>query len=168
MTHAPYLEHREHVPPEWADRNGVLRPAFAVVIFDHAIDVLYDGLGIGWPYRRQTDFSTFTLETHTLLERSMFAGDDLLVRNHVLAVDGKRMHIAQEMFRAGESVRSALMEQLSIHVDLAIRRSAPFPPERRAAIEAAAAAQSDWPRPRGTGARVGLVSVGISWQARNK
>lgn len=156
MTATSFAEHRERVLPEWVDAAGELRPAFAVVIFDHAIDRLYDGIGIGDAYREATSFSTFTLETHSLFETPLCAGEEALVRSHILDVDAKRMHIAQEMFRPGERERAALMEQLSIHIDLTVRRSAPFPPERLAQIRAAMAAQADWPRPAGTGQRIAL------------
>ncbi len=158
MTATSYAEHRERVRPEWVDTAGELAPAFAVVIFDHAIDRLYDGIGIGDDYRQATDFSTFTLETHSLLEQPVRAGEEVLVRSHILAVDAKRMHIAQEMFRPGRTRRAALMEQLSIHIDLSIRHSAPFPPERLAQICAAMEAHAGWARPAGTGQRIAIVA----------
>ena len=157
MTAEGYTEHRERVRPDWVDTAGELAPAYAVVIFDHAIDRLYDGIGLGDDYRQATDFSTFTLETHSLLEQPVPAEEEVLVRSHILAVDGKRMHIAQEMFRPGETRRVALMEQLSIHIDLSIRRSAPFPPERLARVRAAMDAQREWPGPLGTGQRITLA-----------
>ncbi len=153
---ADYAEHRERVRPEWADQDGFLAPAYAVVIFDRAIDLLYDGIGLGLTYIRATGCSTFTLETHMLQEQPVPVGAGVLVRNRILAVDAKRMHIAQEMFRLGQARRAALMEQLSIHVDLAIRRSAPFPPERLAEIRAAMRTLSDGPEPVGTGRPVSL------------
>lgn len=165
LAAAGRLDHREQVRPEWVDHDGVLRAAFLVVIFDHAIDALYEGLGLGVAYRLETSFSTFTLETHTLLERPIRAGEEMVVRNSVLAVDAKRMHIAQEMFgqetRVGAdgAKRAALMEQLSIHVDLAIRRSTPFPPERLARIRAVIADQRDRPAPAGTGQRIRLIGA---------
>lgn len=155
---AEYAEHRERVRPEWADEDGLLAPAFAVVIFDYAIDVLYDGIGLGTPYRRETNRSTFTLETHLLCDRPVRAGETVLVRNHILAVDAKRLHVAQEMFRPGEPARAALMEQLSIHVDLGTRRSAPFPPDRLARIRAAMTLLATAPPPAGTGRRVGFAA----------
>lgn len=159
MAETRFAEHSERVLPEWVDAGGELRPAFAVVIFDHAIDRLYDGIGIGDAYREATDFSTFTLETHSLLETPVRAEEVVLVRSHILDVDAKRMHIAQEMFRPGRTRRVALMEQLAIHIDLKIRRSAPFPPERLAQIRAAMQAQADWPRPSGTGQRIVLAAL---------
>ena len=151
-----WAEYRERVRPDWVDAGGALAPAYAVVIFDHAIDRLYDGIGLGPDYRSATTFSTFTLETHVLTERRVPAGEEVLVRSRVLEVDAKRMHIAQEMFRPGAADRAAMMEQLAIHVDLALRRSTPFPAERLARIRSAMAAQADWPVPAGTGRRIGL------------
>lgn len=153
---ADYAEHRERVSPDWADESGVLAPAYAVVIFDRAIDVLYDGIGLGLAYRRATDCSTFTLETHMLQEQPVPAGAEVVVRNRILAIDAKRMHIAQEMFRPGQARRVASMEQLSIHVDLSLRRSAPFPSERLAEIRAAMRALADRPELVGTGGPVSL------------
>jgi acyl-CoA thioester hydrolase len=163
MTQAPgCFEHRERVLPDWIDETGALRPAYAVVIFDHAIDVLYEGIGLGLFYRRATTYSTFTLETHTLLERPVPAGAEARVRSHLLEVDAKRMRIAQEMFLPVETRRVALMEQLALHVDLATRRSAPFPPERLAQIRAAMAGDAATPRPRDTGRAVGLSAARAS------
>ena len=156
-----YLHHRERVRPDWVDATGALAPAYLVVIFDHAIDLLYNGIGIGMAYRQSTSFSSFTLETHTLIEGPVRADEEVLVRNRVLQVDTKRLHIAQEMFQPtfplGRMQRVALMEQLSIHVDLSSRRSAPFPPERLAQIRAAIAAQAHDPPPVGVGQQVSLA-----------
>lgn len=157
MTTPDFTEHRERVRPEWTDGRGALRPAYAVVIFDHAIDRLYDGLDIGDAYRAETSYSTFTLETHTLLEADIPAGEEVLVRSRVMDADAKRMRIVQEMFRPSASVRAALMEQLAVHVDLSIRRSAPFPPERLARIKAAMQATGGSDPPAGAGRPIGLT-----------
>ncbi len=151
-----YAVHRERVPAEWTDAAGTLAPAYAVVIFDRALDTLYDGIGLGLGYRRATGNSTFTVETHLVQYGTVRVGDDVTVRNHLLAVDAKRMHIAQEMFVAGREGRVALMEQLGMHIDLTIRRSSPFPPELAAEIGAAASVLAQWPAPAGTGRRIGF------------
>ncbi len=151
-----YAQHYERVPAEWTDAAGLLAPAYAVVIFDRALDTLYDGIGLGLDYRRATGNSTFTMETHLVQDGAVRAGDEVLVRNHLLAVDAKRMHIAQEMFVTGRDGRVALMEQLGMHVDLTIRRSSAFPPALAARIEAAAALLASWPAPAGTGRQISL------------
>ena len=158
MLSAEGAEHRERVRAEWADEGGALAPAYAVVIFDHAIDVLYEWIGLGPAYRIATGCSTFTLETHLSQDRPVPAGEDVLVRNRILAVDAKRMHIAQEMFRPGQGTRAAVMEQLSIHVDLQARRSAPFPPDRLGVIREAIGLLSTVPEPAGIGHAVSFAS----------
>ncbi len=158
MLSAEGAEYRERVRSEWADEGGVLAPAYAVVVFDHAIDALYEWIGLGSAYREVTGCSTFTLETHLVQQQAIPAGEEVLVRNRVLAVDAKRMHIAQEMFRPGQTGRAALMEQLSIHVDLAARRSAPFPPDRLDTIREVIGLLSAGPEPAGVGRAVSLAA----------
>jgi acyl-CoA thioester hydrolase len=151
-----YAQHRERVPADWTDAAGLLAPAYAVVIFDRALDTLYDGIGLGLGYRRASGNSTFTMETHLIQDGPVRAGEEVVVRNHLLAVDAKRMHIAQEMFVAGRDGRVALMEQLGMHIDLTVRRSSPFPPELRAQIEAARRLLARLPAPQPTGQRIDL------------
>ncbi len=158
MLIAEGAEHRERVRPEWCDAQGVLAPAFTVVIFDRAIDVLYEWVGLGTAYRLATNCATFTLETHLVREQPVAADEDVLVRNRILAIDRKRMSIVQQMFRSGSTERAALMEQLSIHVDLLRRRSAPFPEDRLRTIREAIQTLAVGPEPVGTGQAVCLAA----------
>ena len=158
MLSAEGAEHHECVRSEWADEGGALAPAYAVVMFDHAIDALYEWIGLGPAYREATACSTFTLEAHLIQERRIPAGEDVVVRNRILAFDAKRLHIAQEMFRPGQTDRAAFMEQLTIHVDLQARRSAPFPPDRLGVIREAIGLLSAWPEPAGIGRAVSLAA----------
>ena len=110
--------------------------AYFVVIFDHATDVLFDALGIGDEYRRATGKALFVVETHTLYEHEVGDGERLRVGTSLIGGDAKRLHFFHEMFHAETGLRAAAQELLSLHVDLATRRTAPFPPDRQAAITA--------------------------------
>ena len=149
----PVAEHHELVRPEWIDRNGHMNLAYYVVIFDHATDVLFDSLGIGEAYTANTGNSIFVLETHTLYERELKAGERVRVHSYVVAADAKRLHFAHEMF-ADAAGRAAMHELVALHVDMRTRRGAAFPPDRQTAI-AAAVAQPHLPP--GLGRRVGLT-----------
>ena len=151
---APFAQHEETVRPEWIDYNGHMNLAYYVVVFDHATDVLFDMLGVGNAYRDARNCSNFVLETHTLYEREVAEGDRLRVVSHLVAADAKRLHFFHEMFRAGEDRRAAAQELLSIHVDLASRRSAPFPDDRATVIEAMLRARAGMPLPEGVGRRI--------------
>lgn len=153
---APIAWHEEAVRPEWIDRNGHMNLAYYVVIFDHATDVVFDALGIGEAYTRSTGNSLFAVESHILYERELKAGERVRVRIHVLGAEAKRLHIAHEMFTEASDGRVALQELMCVHVDMATRRSAPFPPDRQAAIAALAAAHARLPQPAGLGRRIAL------------
>jgi len=130
--------------------------AYYVVIFDHATDVVFDALGIGEAYTESTGNSVFVVESHILYERELRSGGRVRVRSHVLGADAKRLHLAHEMLRADGAERAAMQEVLAIHVALAARRAASFPPERQVAIGECVAAHAQLPRPAGLGRRIAL------------
>ena len=156
----PVVEYEAVVRPEWIDSNGHLNLAYYVVVFDLATDALYAALGIGDAYREATGFSCFTAETHTLYEREVHLGDKLLVRAWLLGVDAKRVHYFHEMFHVDSGERSAAQELMALHIDMSIRRVAPFSAERYSALRQAAKAYAPAELPKGAGRRIGLPSGG--------
>ena len=145
--------HEATVLPEWIDYNGHMNLAYYVVVFDQATDVLYDRLGIWLPYRQATNNSCFTVETHTIYEQEVKLGDRVRVHTHLLGADTKRLHYFHEMFHVKAGYRAAVQELMALHVDLSTRRTAPFPPDRQATIDAALAIPLQPGRPPGMPAR---------------
>ena len=152
----PVIEYRDVVRPEWIDSNGHLNLAYYVVVFDYATDALYKALDIGDSYREATNNSCFTAETHTLYEREVHLGDKLLVRTWLLGADTKRLHYFHEMFHADSGERSAVQELMALHIDMRVRRVAPFPPEQYAALQEAVTAYAPTTLPNGAGRRIAL------------
>jgi len=142
------------VLPEWIDANGHMYLAYYVVLFDQATDVLYDALGVGQAYRNATGNSTFAAEMHTLYEREVRVGDRVRVTAHLLGADAKRLHYFHEMFHAEGGHRVAAQELLALHIDLSVRRVAPFPADLHARIQAAVRERGDKPLPNGVGRRI--------------
>jgi acyl-CoA thioester hydrolase len=142
------------VLPEWIDANGHMNLAYYVVLFDQATDLLYDALGVGQAYRDATGNSTFTAETHTLYEREVRVGEWVRVKAHLLGADAKRMHYFHEMFHAEGGHRVAAQELLALHIDLSVRRVAPFPGDLFARIQAAVRERAGLPLPAGVGRRI--------------
>lgn len=159
MSHI--TEHQDIVRPEWIDSNGHLNLAYYVVLFDLATDRLYDALGIGNAYREATGFSCFTAETHTLYERELMVGERVLIRTYLLGADAKRLHYFHEMFPCdtGNNERAAAQELLALHIDLRVRRVAPFPAGRQEVLRQAVQAH-EGPPPRGAGRRIALPGRG--------
>jgi acyl-CoA thioester hydrolase len=154
---SPYIvEYTDKVRPEWIDSNGHMNLAYYVVVFDLGTDRLYDILGIGNAYREATGNSCFTAETHTLYEREVKVGEPLRVATTLVGADSKRLRYFHEMFHGVEGHRVAAQELLALHIDMRVRRVAPFPPDRLVAINDALRARGDLPLPPGQGRRIEL------------
>ncbi len=147
-------QHQETVRPDWIDANGHMNLAYYVMIFDHATDVAFDALDIGAAYRVRSGNSSFVVETHTLYEQEVLEGEVLRVTTRLLGADAKRLHLFHEMFRSGSQARVAAQEIMCLHIDMATRRTAPFPPDRLEALQAATRAHTALRLPHGVGRRI--------------
>lgn len=152
----PVIEMDAVVRPEWIDSNGHMNLAYYVVVFDLATDALYRTLAIGDDYREATGNSCFTAETHTLYEREVHLHDRLSIRSWLLGADQKRLHYFHEMFHAESGERSAVQELMALHIDMRVRRVAPFPPDVYDALQAAAREYKPVGLPKGAGRRIAL------------
>ena len=150
----PQLE--GEVLPEWIDANGHMNLAYYVVLFDQATDLLYDLLGVGHAYRDATGNSTFTAETHTLYEREVRVGERVRVVPHLLGADTKRLHYFHEMFHAEHGHRVAAQELMALHIDMSVRKVAPFPTDVHARIMQAVSARAGSALPMGVGRRIAM------------
>jgi acyl-CoA thioester hydrolase len=152
----PVIEYQAVVRPEWIDSNGHLNLAYYVVVFDFATDALYAALNIGDVYRETTGNSCFTAETHTLYEREVHLGDKLLVKAWLLGADTKRLHYFHEMFHVESGERAAVQELMALHIDMAVRRVAPYPAQQYAALQRAVHEYAPATLPKGAGRRIAL------------
>lgn len=144
------------VLPEWIDANGHMNLAYYVVLFDLATDMLYDALGLGQEYRKATGNSTFTAETHTLYEREVRLGERVRVVPYILGADAKRLHYFHEMFHAEHGHRVAAQELIALHIDMSVRRVAPFPADVAERLQAAVQERAGRPMPPGVGRRIAM------------
>jgi acyl-CoA thioester hydrolase len=148
---APFLSSVMRIEPQWIDYNGHLNMAYYNVMFDRAIDELWLVLGIGPDYKTSRGNSTFTAECHVRYLREIHHGDPVQVAITLLAADDKRLHLFEELRHATDGWLSATSETMTLHVDMGQRRTAPFPPDVRATIDAVARAHAQVPRPEGIG-----------------
>ena len=124
---APFLSSVMQIEPQWIDYNGHLNMAYYNVMFDRAIDELWLQLGIGPGYMKERHGSTFTAECHVRYLREIHLGDPVQVSILLVAADEKRLHTFEELRHATEGWLSATSENMTIHIDMAARKTAPFP-----------------------------------------
>ena len=153
---APFLSSVMQIEPPWIDYNGHLNMAYYNVMFDRAIDELWLRLGIGPDYMKARGGSTFTAECHVRYLREIHLGDPVQVSILLVGADEKRLHTFEELRHATEGWLSATSENMTIHIDMAARKTAPFPPDIRARIEALSTAHSSLPRPEGLGRKIAM------------
>ena len=154
----PFLSSVMQIEPQWIDYNGHLNMAYYNVMFDRALDELWLRFGIGPDYKKARHGSTFTAECHVRYLREIHLGDPVQISMLLVGADEKRLHTFEELRHATEGWLSATSETIHIHIDMSARKTAPFPSDIRARIEAVAKAHSAVARPEGIGRKIAMPS----------
>jgi acyl-CoA thioester hydrolase len=91
-----------------------------------------------------------------LYEREVRVGERVRVVPYLLGADNKRLHYFHEMFHSVHGHRVAAQELMALHIDMSVRRVAPFPADLLKKIGAAVQAYGDRPVPTGVGRRIAM------------
>jgi acyl-CoA thioester hydrolase len=156
LWQAPHNCPVQTVEADWIDYNGHLNMAFYHVMFDRAVDHVYDRLDIGAAYVAEEQGSCFTMEVHVNYINELVLNDPVAITFQLLDHDSKRLHYYQEMVHAETGELAATSEQLAMHVDMKQRASAPFPARQMQAIEELMSLHESLPRPERVGRRMGI------------
>jgi len=153
---APFVSSPMRVEAGWIDYNGHLNMAYYNVLFDRAVDEVYEILGLGLAYVEQSRHSTFTAEVHVRYLRELHAGDLVRVTFQLLGFDAKRLHYFEQLFHAEEGWLSATSENMVLHVDMAAKKTAGFPDSIATRLARMKAAHAGLPIPPGIGRRIAM------------
>ena len=124
---APFVSSTMRVEPQWIDHNRHLNMAYYNVLMDRAIDELFALIGLGPAYVAERGGTTFTAECHVMYRRELTVGEPVRTTIQLIDFDDKRLHTFEELRHANEGWLSASSENVSLHVDVATRKVAPFP-----------------------------------------
>lgn len=155
---APVASEVMTVRQEWIDYNGHLNMAYYNVLFDMAVDAVFDRIGLGPSYVKARSASFFTAEAHVCYVRELAAGTPVVATFQLIGLDEKRAHFFQELRHAEEGWLSATCEQLSLHVDMAARKVAPWPQDILANLKTLETAHSGLSVPERAGRRIQIPS----------
>jgi acyl-CoA thioester hydrolase len=153
---APFVASVMRVEPGWIDYNGHLNMAYYNVLFDRAVDEVYELLGCGGAYVERTRQSCFTAEVHVRYLRELYAGDPVRVTFQLLDFDAKRLHYFEQLYHAEEGWLAASSENMVLHVDMAAKKTAAFPGEVAARLQRMKAAHANLPVPEAAGRRIAM------------
>jgi len=157
---APFVSSVMRVEPQWIDYNGHLNMAYYNVLFDRAVDEVYEQLGIGFDYLKRTQHSTFTAEVHVRYLRELHENDPVKVTFQLLDFDAKRIHYFEQLLHAEEGWLSATSENMTLHVDMATKKVAAFPDGVMRTLARVKAAHAALPLPDGAGRRIAMPAKG--------
>ena len=146
----------QQVDPAWIDYNGHMNMAFYNLVFDRALDHVFDFLGIGIAYVRERGGSCFTAEIHVNYLSELVVNDPLQVTFQLLDCDEKRLHYFEHMRHAETGELAATSEQLALHVDMTDRRAAPFPDDVQPRIQALMDSHRGLETPEQAGQTIGI------------
>jgi acyl-CoA thioester hydrolase len=155
-TSAPFMSSIMTIEPQWIDYNGHLNVAYYNVLFDRAVDELYEPLGLGPDYLKRTGHSTMVAEAHVRFLREVHQKDPLRVSMQLLDYDSKRIQLFEQMLHATEGWVAATCETMTLHVDMTAKKVAPFPEAVLRALAQLKAAQAALSRPDGAGRSVAM------------
>ena len=138
---------RGTVLPEWIDVNKHMNVAYYVLAFDYGVDTMWNRIGITDDHIEEHASSTFAVESHVTWQREMKEAEPYVITTQLLAYDEKRIHQFMRMYHAEQEYLAATAEWINLHVDLNVRRVAPWPPHILEQIAAVADSQEDleWP-----------------------
>ncbi|HTA43631.1 MAG TPA: thioesterase family protein [Bryobacteraceae bacterium] len=140
---------RAVVPDSWADANGHMNMRWYVAIFDDAGDDLHERIGLTPEFHRQRRTGTVDLEHHTHFLNEIMPGESVAVYARLVARSPKRIHYLMFLVNETRPKLAAIFECMNSFMDLETRRTAPFPAEILAKIDAwiERDATLDWPAP---------------------
>jgi acyl-CoA thioester hydrolase len=144
------------VRSEHIDANGHMNVGYYGVLFDKALDLPWARLGISSERILADSMSTFALESHFTYQRELHEGDPLAFSFVLLDHDAKRAHYFMRMFHARERWLAATCEQLSICMDMQVRRSTQWPADCQARLGALSEAHRIRARPAEAGRIIGI------------
>ena len=123
---APFVSSVMRIEPQWIDYNGHLNVAYYNVLFDRAVDEVYDLIGLGPSYLERTKHSTMVVEAHVRYLRELKLEDPVHVTIQLLDFDAKRIYLFEELRHATENWVSAASENMTLSVDMTTKKVAPF------------------------------------------
>src|SRR5579884_799073 len=137
------------VPEQYRDENGHMNMRWYLAIFDDAGYPLQERFGLTQEYHQRRRTGGFDLEHHIHYLKEVLPGDEIAVYARVLARTEKRIHYLMFLVNESRGALASIFECVNSFADMQARRTAPYPPEIAAKIDALVAGHSrlNWPAP---------------------
>ena len=142
--------YRLTIPESFLDENGHMNIRWYLHIFDDAGYPLVASFGLTPEYHQQYSTGGFDLEHHVHYLKEVHAGDAVVVYPRLVGRSAKRIHYLLFMVNETRGVLASIFECVNSFADLTQRKTAPYPEEIAARIDAVLTEHQGLPRPAPT------------------
>ena len=136
---------RAEIPEHYRDSMGHMNVMWYTYLFSNAFGKFAQSFGFDEAYMRAHHAGSFALETHTRYLAEVKIGNHITVRTRLLGRTPKRIHFMHFMTIDGTGALAATQEHIGAHIDMRVRRMAPFPDEILARYDAILAEHNKLP-----------------------
>ncbi|MFV0462531.1 MAG: thioesterase family protein [Nostocoides sp.] len=130
------LAYERVVPEHFTDANGHMNIVRYMQVHNSAAWNYLGRFGLGKDDARQGRAGIFDIEHHVRYLREIHVGDHVAVHTRLLARSDKGLHAMQFLVNMTRNELANTLEWVSLSVDMSTRRSAPFPPNVGALLDA--------------------------------
>ena len=118
------------IKQEWVDYNDHMNMAYYVLTFDQALEVALEKFKMGESSAKDLNRSTMVVETNTKYLSEVKQGDEIDIYMTYFDHDKKRLHIKMEMIEKSKKKISAIIEWISLYINLDKRKVTEFEDEK--------------------------------------
>jgi len=136
---------RQIIPESYLDLMGHMNVMWYTHLFSQATLEFFSSFGMGLEYWKTQHAGTFALEAHIRYLVEIGVGAEVRVVTRAVARSARRIHYMHLLVNEDDNVLSTIGEFISAHIDMAIRRTSPFPEELAGRIDAMCAAHDRLP-----------------------
>jgi acyl-CoA thioester hydrolase len=155
MSAGPFLSPVMGIQKDWIDYNGHLNMAYYNVLFDRCADGAFELMGMGPDYAKNRKLTVYTAEVHVCYVQELHLTDKVVGSFQLIDHDDKRLRAYQEI-RHVDGWLAATCEVLTLHIDMAGPKVAPFPTDIQALVDKMAADHAGLPMPERAGRSIGI------------
>ncbi|MBI3837981.1 MAG: thioesterase family protein [Planctomycetia bacterium] len=121
------ITYRSYIPDSYRDEMGHMNVMWYTHLFSCAFEKFAEQFGFNEAYFRANYAGSFALETHVCYLSEVRIGQNVTVRSRALGRSAKRLHFMHFMTIDSSGALAATQEHVGAHIDMKIRRMAPFP-----------------------------------------
>jgi acyl-CoA thioester hydrolase len=141
--------YRVTIPDHYRDMMGHMNIRWYLELYDEAGIPLFERIGLTMQHYQSSGAGGFDLEHHIHYLNEVLIGDQVAMRGRLLARSAKRLHYMLFMVNETRGLLASTFECVNSYADLRARRTAPYPAEIAAQIDAMLAehVKLDWDAP---------------------